>query len=437
MGINEKEAMDMKTSLLAGIIACLLLTLPAAASDYTLEIFGNANEDDTINMQDVTYTELIILEYRDKTELADAKHDGKINMQDVTQIELVILGKEKEMTLLDMAGRVVTVNKPITKIASFSHGGEHIQIIKAIRAEEKIVAVDSDLQSYDFLKVLYPEISKLPDFGTSKSVDYEVLFEIKPDLVTKMGVAPLNELKPADQEIADTLKSGGIDIIFLGSRHPEELLKSARKLGYLLDRREEADEFIDFYEELINTIAERTKSIPEGDKLRVYVANCDKYRTAGVGTGYSAYLEMAGGRSISAEAGVIGAYTQIDPEWLIEENPDVFVMRPTYYIFPDYGSDDPAEASEVRDDILNTPELANVKAIEDERVHLFGVSSTSAASFLCIGYMAKWFYPELFEDLDMKAIHQDYLDRFQRLDFDVDEHGVFMYPALYGPALTQ
>jgi len=45
----------------------LLLALPAAASDYTLNVFGNANEDETINMQDVTYTELIILEYRDQT----------------------------------------------------------------------------------------------------------------------------------------------------------------------------------------------------------------------------------------------------------------------------------------------------------------------------------------------------------------------------------
>ena len=75
----------MKTITLAGItVAMLVLALPVAASDYTLGVFGNANEDDTINMQDVTYTELIILEYRDRTELSDAKYDGKINMQDVT-----------------------------------------------------------------------------------------------------------------------------------------------------------------------------------------------------------------------------------------------------------------------------------------------------------------------------------------------------------------
>ena len=67
-----------RNAILAGItISLLLLVLPAAASDYTLGVFGNANEDDTINMQDVTYTELIILEYKDATELADAKYDDK------------------------------------------------------------------------------------------------------------------------------------------------------------------------------------------------------------------------------------------------------------------------------------------------------------------------------------------------------------------------
>ena len=39
-------------------MSLLLLVLSAGASGYTLGIFGNANEDDTINMQDVTFTEL-------------------------------------------------------------------------------------------------------------------------------------------------------------------------------------------------------------------------------------------------------------------------------------------------------------------------------------------------------------------------------------------
>jgi iron complex transport system substrate-binding protein len=45
-----------------------------------------------------------------------------------------------------------------------------------------------------------------------------------------------------------------------------------------------------------------------------------------------------------------------------------------------------------------------------------------------IAYMAKWFYPELFEDLDPQAIHQEYLTEIQGMDYDLKKRGVFVYP---------
>ncbi|HOI70084.1 MAG TPA: hypothetical protein PLN41_10090 [Methanothrix sp.] len=44
--------------------------------------------------------------------------------------------------------------------------------------------------------------------------------------------------------------------------------------------------------------------------------------------------------------------------------------------------------------------------------------------------MAKLFHPELFEDLDPEAFHQEYLTRFQGLDYDLDKHGIFVYPPI-------
>jgi hypothetical protein len=62
--------------------------------DFSLALIipGDANGDGNVNMQDVTYTELIILGYFDPTPGADANGDGSINMGDVTTIELMILG---------------------------------------------------------------------------------------------------------------------------------------------------------------------------------------------------------------------------------------------------------------------------------------------------------------------------------------------------------
>ena len=106
--------------LIVATLALLLLafSLPAQASDYTLGIFGNANEDDTINMQDVTYTELIILGYNDATELADAKYDGDIDILDMTQIALIILGREAELTVKDAIDRIVTIDQPTERVVT-------------------------------------------------------------------------------------------------------------------------------------------------------------------------------------------------------------------------------------------------------------------------------------------------------------------------------
>lgn len=46
-------------------------------------------------------------------------------------------------------------------------------------------------------------------------------------------------------------------------------------------------------------------------------------------------------------------------------------------------------------------------------------------------YFAKWFHPDIFKDLDPRAIHQEYLDTFhETLNWNAFEQGVFVYPPL-------
>jgi len=43
-------------------------------------------------------------------------------------------------------------------------------------------------------------------------------------------------------------------------------------------------------------------------------------------------------------------------------------------------------------------------------------------------YLAKWFYPEIFSDIDPLKTHQEYLIRFQHLNYNPIEQGGFVYP---------
>jgi iron complex transport system substrate-binding protein len=78
----KKKKMKTKNVVLVGIAVCaisLLLISPVLANeDETLNIYGNANLDDTIDVGDITYTARIILRLEDPTDLADANYDERI-----------------------------------------------------------------------------------------------------------------------------------------------------------------------------------------------------------------------------------------------------------------------------------------------------------------------------------------------------------------------
>jgi iron complex transport system substrate-binding protein len=118
----------------------------ASEGDYVLGVYGNANEDDTIDMRDLTYVKLIFFGKKPETELADAKYDGKINPLDFIQIKLIIVGKEKEITFKsasetykDIPSEAITIRKPVKRIVIA--GFESAEVLRALNAADKVVGV--------------------------------------------------------------------------------------------------------------------------------------------------------------------------------------------------------------------------------------------------------------------------------------------------------
>ena len=387
----------------------------ASKDDYVLGVYGNGNEDDTIDMGDVVYIKLAIFGKKPKTELCDAKYDGRINVLDVIQTKLIILGKEKELTIIDNNERTVTVEKPVKKVVC---GPQAVEAIKALKAEDKMVGVTNRIIGWD---VLFPELSKLPSIGTWSSPDYEVIVELKPDLVIW--------LKSRVPTLEAALEPAGITVVGIDFYRPETLIEETRKLGYIIDKEDEANELIDWYNGYMDTIKQRTNTLSEEDKPRVYLAKLSDYTTITRGCGEDRMISVAGGRNIAADLGGPDISIKVDEEWVVRQNPEV-IIKVVHAPAHGYKVDDPSEMRAARDAILNLPELAETTAITTERVYLFPWIDLVVTYRSVIGtaYTAKWLHPKLFEDLDPQAIHQEYLDRFMRINYDLDEHGVFVYP---------
>ncbi|MCD4669569.1 MAG: ABC transporter substrate-binding protein, partial [Actinomycetia bacterium] len=89
---------------------------------------------------------------------------------------------------------------------------------------------------------------------------------------------------------------------------------------------------------------------------------------------------------------------------------------------------DTSEVMAMREDIMNNDVFKHTDAVKGEEIYLIESDLIAFYWFISLQYMAKWFYPELFADLDPKAIHQEFLTEFQGLDYNLEKNGVFAYP---------
>ena len=177
--------MKKKIAILIGIAVCaILLTAPVLAGAGYSKIYGNANEDDILDMRDVTCIKQVIFGKVPETTLTDANYDGKISMLDIGQTKLIILDKEKKLTLVDMADRTVTVPRPIERVVSTSIDAS--RTIVQLGEADKLVGVPSGrFKRFETLiaGTAYSQLKELPDIGLFFNPNIELIVSLKPDVI--------------------------------------------------------------------------------------------------------------------------------------------------------------------------------------------------------------------------------------------------------------
>ena len=426
----------MKTNLnklLTAIVLCsvFLVALPSIATaqeDETLDIYGNANEDDIIDMRDLTFTARMILRLEDETDLADANYDGRVSVADMTQIGLIILGRESKLTLVDSSGRIVTVNKPVESIVFMLKA--NAEAIKILGAWDRVVG--RDIGTTD--EIFFPGVSELPVTSGPGGYDvyYETVFELDPDIFLT-AVVPV----PGLEDVVATLEPE-IPVVALNFYEPHTMVENTRKLRYVLNTEEDGEEFIAFYEGVIDDLAEETAGLSE-EEPKVFLKVCG-WTPEALSTftdtmpGIKYQMEIAGSINIADEEefGELEFVPEVDKEWLIEQNPDIVTAMIWEVYYPGalgFEVDDTSVAEATREEIMAMDVFAGGKAVEDGKVYLYEDNLMNTPRFVVgVAYMAKWFHPTLFSELDPRAIHQQYLTDFMRIDYDLSEHGVFVYP---------
>lgn len=386
------------------ITAILLTCVPASASgEHTLGIFGNANEDDTIDLKDVEYTASVVLGLDDQTQLADAKYDGEVDILDVTQIELIMLGQEKELTVIDQADRIVTVSRPIERVVTTFPSVT--RTIFVVDGPDRLVGVSNVLTKYsDKMLCLqaYPEFKELPTVGMHTEPNAESILALKPDVVFSWS------------SVADVLQEKtGIPVITLTtpSYFDEGSWDSYKLAGSILGKEEEVEELISYANEKIAEITEVTSEIPEDEKPKVYFVSCcqgicDITKT----WGYYAPGDIAGGINVAEDQVLSSGSSIVSKEQIIGWNPDIVLL---------HGGSKTDGWDLSIEDILADPDLQMINAVKNKRVYYtkgYMIGWDPATGLTESFYMAKLFHPDKFEDLDVEEKNNEILKQFYGAD---------------------
>jgi iron complex transport system substrate-binding protein len=400
-----------------------------AGSNFALEIFGNANMDDTIDEKDIKYLESIINGSSHTTEFADVNLDGEINQNDKELMEKIIEDDEEEITIIDDLGKTVTIRRPIERIILLQHNMCLYETLRALNVENKVIGCTDyfvNLSSnWDSSYVYFPKLAEAENIGSVSEPDKEKVVSLKPDVILTDGLAPSIDLS---NELL------GVPVISMDVRM-NTLEKNTKKYGYIFDEREKADEYISWWKNWEQVLDESLAGLSDEDRPLVLLKTfnsptTENYKIVGKSNMRADPIRKAGARNLGDYSAVNGTTFEPDLEWILKQNPSKILLI-TGNRYMGYDVHNTSEVEQLRESFMNNPKYSALDAAKSGNVYMISefISIGGANGLLAAVYHAKQFHPDLFMDLDPTAVHQEYIDRFQDVHYDIKENnGTFVYP---------
>ncbi len=407
--------MKQACKVLALLLCLLLWAAPSVLGDEMLNVFGNANMDQTIDERDIAYVKDIIGSKEQITEFADANNDGMIDAQDIDQIQAIIDDNPKTITVKDAGNRTVTVKLPVSRIISTDY--RTTEPLIAIGAADKICAVDTTFHERmaEFGLADRPEVAV-----HAGEVNYELILKLEPDLV----VVATSKASTAN-DTSDKLK--GCPVIAISPTNRKSIIPDLRLLGYVLGEREGSERVIDWIKKHEDIVEDRVKDIPSSEYPTFYYESNSDQKL------WFAYTPVGGNivdgcaaANIASSLGSSSSY-EIEPEWLLTQNPDFMFLdlMKGAESGPEKSEEDMAALWQKLKDLRNFPGFTDINAVKNNNLYIIDRDITSGPRWV-VGnaYFAKCMHPELFKDINPDEWNQEYLKGF----FGLDITGTWAYP---------
>lgn len=286
--------------LIAGASAFLLMRGDDEGSsrvmlDETLDVYGNANGDWTIDQKDTELIQKIIdddtINWENLYPFADANHDGKVDQEDLDQTNALIQGKAEYVNMHDGLGNYKHVRCNPERIAV-----DQIQICEYI----SIMGQGSKVVCGDFPASILGNAfyfdQKIESHGSNSAPDYEKLRSMDVDLYLTFYTSSYDE---------KATKLNNTDVVYLGLYLTDTLdlerssfVKAFLKGGYIFNDEQRAKEYVNWLLETRDEIKSISDKVDEKDRKNVLIT--------GYGNSYFSFPDSMNSVSVYADGDTLG-----------------------------------------------------------------------------------------------------------------------------------
>ena len=312
------------------------------------------------------------------------------------------------LTIEDEMGRKVSTKPVLQRIVVLT--SYPAELICALGCGENIVGVCKPKRHF------LPEIQGKPSVGNSAvTPNLEKIVELAPDLVIAY--------QWTHKDVIRQLKSVNIPAICSGAWTLEQIDRFIEQMGRVLNKSQRAKELRRFFKDTTRRIHQRTQTLKDAEKPRVFFENNTPYQTSVPGqhamqTPWGTFMFQSPSQQQLELAGVINCVGRqpakspiMSPECVVTMDPDAFIKIAVVQINGALVS--VAFMHQQRSALMSRPELSHLQATQSGRVFVIH-PRLCAGPMQVIGgcYYAKWLHPSLFQDLDPAAVHKQMMDTF-------------------------
>lgn len=305
------------------------------------------------------------------------------------------------ITVVDQAGREVTLDEPADKLVSSYYISTALLI--ALGCEDDLVGIEKKGETRQLYHMAAPELLELPAVGSGKGINIEETAALEPDVVI---------LPKRLQESAASFEALDIPVIIVNPETQEEFEECIGLLAEITGTEKTGEELLNYYHEKMEFARELTK---DAEKPLVYLASGSDYLSTCTSKMYqNDLISMAGGLNVSGELDDT-YWAEISAEQLAAWNPE-YIFGVSY---AEYGLDSFTE----------NEALAEVEAVKKGQVYTFPSTIEAwdyptPSSVLGVLWLTNVLHPDLYSTEDYKKEAVEFYQKFFDIQVSDEDLGL-------------